>query len=407
MHSMLAVTRRVLQQFAHDKRTLAIMLLAPCVVLWLFSVLLGAPSYPPRIATVDLPSTYMENLQNERCTITQTDGTTAASLLQENQVDAVLSVEGDRTLHVEVEGADASKTAATVATVRSALVETQKVGKDTLTSQVDSMRSTIDSIDFTIDPAVLDRLPQSTRQSIEAAQTLQSEMPDIDAAMPITDTQVSYLHGSESWTGFDFYGPVFIGIFIFVFVFLTASMSLLTERSGGTIDRLVSTPITSWQIVGGYLLGFGLLTCVQSILILWFCIQIIGFPNAGSLLLVVGITVSMALASLTLGLLVSGLARTPFQVIQLMLVFVVPQILLSGIFDLSQTPGWMQAIAAALPIYYGADALRDVMLRGAGIGQAAGDVGSIWLFISAFFLLSCPIFAKKRARSLTKHSMTA
>ena len=56
MHSMLAVARRVLQQFAHDNRTLAIMLLAPCIVLWLFSVLLGAPSYPPRIATVDLPS---------------------------------------------------------------------------------------------------------------------------------------------------------------------------------------------------------------------------------------------------------------------------------------------------------------------------------------------------------------
>lgn len=407
MHSMLAVARRVLQQFAHDKRTLAIMLLAPCIVLWLFSVLLGAPSYPPRIATVDLPSSYVEHLQNERCTITPTDAATAESLLQNNQVDAALSMGENRTLHVQVEGADASKTAATVATVRSALVETQRVGKDTLTGQVDAMRSDIDSLDFDIDPTVLARLPQDVRQSIDTASTIKNEIPDIDTAMPITDTQVSYLHGSESWTGFDFYGPVFIGIFIFVFVFLTASMSLLTERSGGTIDRLISTPIASWQIVGGYILGFGLLTCVQSALILWFCIQIIGFPNAGSLPLVVGITVSMALASLTLGLLVSGLARTPFQVIQLMLVFVVPQILLSGIFDLSQTPEWMQAIAAALPIYYGADALRDVMLRGADIAQVAGNLEAIWLFISAFFLLSCPIFAKKRVRSLTKNSMTA
>lgn len=407
MHSMLAVARRVLQQFVHDKRTLAIMLLAPCVVLWLFSVLLGAPSYPPRIATVDLPSSYMEHLQNERCTITSADAATAKSLLQDNQVDAVLSMSDDRTLHVQVEGADASKTAATVATVRSALVEMQRVGKDTLAGQVDTMRSAIDSIDFDIDPTILARLPQDVRQSIDTASTIKNEIPDIDTALPITDTQVSYLHGSESWTGFDFYGPVFIGIFIFVFVFLTASMSLLTERSGGTIDRLVSTPIASWQIVGGYIIGFGLLTCVQSALILWFCIQIIGFPNAGSLPLVVAITVSMALASLTLGLLVSGLARTPFQVIQLMLVFVVPQILLSGIFDLSQTPEWMQAIAAALPIYYGADALRDVMLRGAAIDQVAGDLMAIWLFISAFFLLSCPIFAKKRVRSLTKNSMTA
>lgn len=398
MRSLFAVARRVLQQFKHDKRTLGIMLIAPCLVLWLFSVLLGAPSYPPRLAVVDdVPQSYLDNLHNERCTIVQVDSADAQSMLAEGDVDAVLSLGADRTLNVEVEGADAVKTGATVSTVRSALVETQRAGKDELLGQVDDMKAEIESLDFDIDQAVLDRLPAEVRENIETAKSLSAQVPDVNSSMPIADTSVSYLHGDADWTSFEFYGPVFIGMFIFVFVFLTSSMSLLTERSGGTVSRLMATPVKSWQIVGGYVVGFGLLTLVQSAIILWFCIYVIGFPNAGALPTVAFITVSMALVSLTLGLLVSGLAHTPFQVIQLMIVFVVPQILLSGIFDLSQTPAWLQALAAVFPISYGADALRDVMLRGADLADIAANLGILWLFIAAFFVLACLNYRKKRA----------
>ncbi len=398
MRNLFAVARRVLSQFRHDKRTLAIMLVAPCVVLWLFSVLLGAPSYPPHLATVDVPEKYLSYLEEERCTVTQTDAACAEQLLADNQIDAILSLGDARTLNVKVEGADASRTGATLATVRSALVAMQHTGKDELLGEVDDLTAKIDSLTFDIDEATLERLPDDVRTSIETAQDIGTSVPDVEAAMPIADIQTSYLHGSSDWTNFEFYGPVFIGMFIFVFVFLTSSMSLLTERSGGTVNRLIATPIKSWHIVGGYVLGFGILTLIQSALILWFCIAVVGFPNVGSLVLVTAITVSMALVSLTLGLLVSGLAHTPFQVIQLMIVFVIPQILLSGIFDLSQTPEWLQAIASVFPIYYGADALRSVMLRGADFGSIALNLGILWCFIVVFFALACLNFKKKHAR---------
>lgn len=400
MHNTLAVARRVLMQFRHDPRTLAIMLIAPCIVLWLFSVLLGSSTYAPHIATVDVPQGYMTYLSQENCSITDTDATTAADLLAQDKVDAVLSMGDDNTLEVEAEGADASKTAATMSTVRSALVNMQRAGKAELQQQVDSLIQKAGSIDFNVDSNMLALLPDDVRQSISTAQTLSEDIPDIDAIMPITSIETSWFHGSGDWTSFEFYGPVFIGIFIFVFVFLTSSMSLLTERSGGTVKRFIATPVRSWQIVGGYVLGFGLLTLVQSAIILWACIYLIGFPNVGSLFLVVLITISMALVSLTLGLLVSGLAHTPFQVVQLMIVFVVPQILLSGIFDLSQTPAWMQAIASLFPIYYGADALRNVMLRGAGFSDVASNIGILWGFITIFFVLACLNFRKPIARRL-------
>ena len=82
----------------------------------------------------------------------------------------------------------------------------------------------------------------------------------------------------------------------------------------------------------------------------------------------------------------------------LMLLFVVPQILLSGLFDLSSAPGWLQAISACLPLTYGVDALRAIMLRGAGLLQIGFDLAVIWAFVAAFFALAQVGFRKKRAK---------
>lgn len=92
-------------------------------------------------------------------------------------------------------------------------------------------------------------------------------------------------------------------------------MSLLIERSGGTVHRLLVTPVKSWQIVGGYVGGFGLVALVQSTIVPWASISLIGFPNEGDIWLVIVITISLTIVSLTLRLFVSGLAKIPFQII--------------------------------------------------------------------------------------------
>jgi ABC-2 type transport system permease protein len=173
-------------------------------------------------------------------------------------------------------------------------------------------------------------------------------------------------------------------------------MSLISERTGGTMERLLATPIKPWQLVLGFCLGFGLVSLVQAAIVLWASITLVGFPNEGSILTVICVTFSLALVSLTLGLLVSGVARTPLQVIQFMLLLVVPQILLSGVFDLSQAPAWMQVLSQCLPITYGAQALRDVMLRGATLADIGGQLAVIWAFVVAFFLLATLSFMKRR-----------
>jgi ABC-2 type transport system permease protein len=326
----------------------ALFIVAPILILWLFSVILGTPSYNPKIAAVGLPDTLVEALeeQDARVTVYAADdpnGATAA-LLADNKIDAIVEFDGSG-LKVTVEGTNSSATQATI-------------------------------------------------------KVLQVAVGNMDTAEPNerATMSINYLHGSADWSLFDFIGPLFIGIFIFVFVFITSGMSLVTERTGGTMERLLVTPIKSSELVAGYAMGFGSVALVQSFIVLFACIKLIGFPNEGSIFLVVFVTFSMALVSLTLGLLVSTLARTAFQVIQFMIVLVVPQIFFSGIFDLSQAPEWMRVLSACFPITHGASAMRGVMLRGDGFAEIWLNIVVLWGFILIFFAISTLSFNRRRSR---------
>ncbi len=123
MTSVFAIVRRILTQFALDKRTLALLFVAPLVVLWLLSVILGADTVGPKIATVDLPAEFQAQLEQTDARITETDADEASALLADNNVAAVLSMEGEHTLKVELEGTDSTKSAAVLAVCAEALGE--------------------------------------------------------------------------------------------------------------------------------------------------------------------------------------------------------------------------------------------------------------------------------------------
>ena len=562
MRSVFAIAKRILQQFAHDKRTLGLLFVAPMVVLWLLTVLLGSGDYVPRLACVDLPPSYQALLSEQDCVLKSVSAEDGEAMLRANEVDAVLSMGEDQTLIIWAEGSDSTKTAACARVAADAMAELADDATNRMKADVDAKKAEIedlkakaqkkqDEIKKLIEDkkaeitekraeieekkaelqakrdellakrdealASRDQLeskrseiagqisdmrtaqakaqkqlkkklenlqvlmgqmsaaivelvaqlpPEEQEQYAELIEQLQSaeeldldeiastgvnvEMPDldfdtgvdmdfdfdfdIDSAfdldsmmdpdslldidtdiefpdvgdfsleisdyLPVSEVEVTYLHGSDDWKMFDFYGPVFIGIFLFVFVFLTSGMSLVNERSAGTMERFLATPVRPPQVLGGYLVGFGLLAALQSTVVLWFALNVIGFPNEGSIVLIVAVVVLLALASVSLGLLVSGLASSAFQVIQLMLVFVVPQVLLSGLFDLSSAPQWLQVLGRCFPVTYGVDALRSIMLRGASLETIWPDLAIVAGFVALFFVLASIGFRKKRARPI-------
>lgn len=146
----------------------------------------------------------------------------------------------------------------------------------------------------------------------EAAQSLRPQAPVGGQLQP----QISYLYGAEDMKTIDRFGPIMIGVFVFFFVFLIAGVSFLRERTTGTLERLLSTPLKRWEIVTGYVCGFGIFTVFQALLISWFSIQVLGIMMTGSFGYVLLLTLLLSMSALTLGTLLSAFAANELQMIQ-------------------------------------------------------------------------------------------
>lgn len=144
MTSVFAIVRRILTQFALDKRTLALLFVAPLVVLWLLSVILGADTVGPKIATVDLPAEFQTQFEQTDARITEANADEASTLLADNAVAAVLSMEGKHTLKVELEGTDSTKSAAVLAVCAEALGELRGKAAEEMEAAVADKRAEVE-----------------------------------------------------------------------------------------------------------------------------------------------------------------------------------------------------------------------------------------------------------------------
>jgi ABC-2 type transport system permease protein len=156
-------------------------------------------------------------------------------------------------------------------------------------------------------------------------------------------------------------GPAMLALFPFIVMFLVTSVATLRERRSGTLERLLSMPVGKGDFILGYALAFGLLAIFQTAIAVSFAVWVCGLEIEGSIWLLFAIAVADALLGTSLGLLASAFARTEFQVVQFLPIFVFPQILLGGIFiPRDQLPEALEAISNWLPLTYAIDALQAV-----------------------------------------------
>lgn len=193
----------------------------------------------------------------------------------------------------------------------------------------------------------------------------------------------------------DVLAPIFLGFFGYFFVFLLTGVSFLRERIGGTLERLLATPVTRAEIVLGYSLGFGVFATLQVIVLTVFILNSIDVPaigplpafsiglgvdSAGSPLLAFLIALLLSIGAVNLGIFLSTFARTELQVIQFIPLVIVPQGLLGGIlFPTTQLPDVLNAIAHALPLTYAVEGLREVMLKGADLSSRTVQIDLVVL----------------------------
>ena len=160
---------------------------------------------------------------------------------------------------------------------------------------------------------------------------------------------------------FDSIGATLLGMFPFIVMFLVTTMATLKERSSGTLERLLAMPMGKLDIILGYALSFGLLAVVQSIVVSLVAVQLYDLDVAGPMWFLVVVALVNSLLGTALGLMASAYARTEFQAAQFMPAFILPQILLCGLFvPLSQMPATLRYVADVLPLTYAVKAMNGV-----------------------------------------------
>jgi ABC-2 type transport system permease protein len=286
---------------------------------------------------VNAPAAFVENLEENNFYVLRCSENEAKTALQSGEVVAVINMVSSKA-HIEVDGTDQSKASKILASVELAKAAGGSFRPDLL-------------------------------------------------------SDIHYTYGSADLSMFDSFGAVLIGFIVFFFVFLVAGISFLQERTTGTLEKLLSTPIKRWEIVAGYVLGFGLFTVLQAILIAWYCIYILDIMMIGSFALVLLITLLTSMSALTLGIMISTGANNEFQMIQFIPVVIIPQVFFCGLFDLSTG---LAFIGRVMPVYYVADALKEIMLKGSGFSAIAGDAAVLLGFSIVFMIINTQLLKKYR-----------
>ena len=192
-------------------------------------------------------------------------------------------------------------------------------------------------------------------------------------------------------------GPAMLALFPFIIMFLVTSIATLRERRSGTLERLLSLPLSKLDFILGYALAFGLLAVAQATIATAFAVGVCGLEIVGSIWLLIAVAVADAVLGTTLGLLASAFARTEFQVVQFMPVIVFPQVLLGGVLiPRDQMPDVLYAISNWLPLSHAVDALTAVATGSEDDGYVA-----VQLLILAAFAVGAVVLGSITLRRRT------
>ena len=347
----IAIAKKVIKELLRDKRTLAMMFVAPVFIMWLMNLMFSASTtVNVKLATQDLPTglvTKMDELDHVDIETYQ-DLDQAKEALANEKVDAVISYK-DGEYQVDYANTDASKTSMIRQVLRTSIASE---GTDQLLSRIKQA------------------LPQLK----------------LDAKAP--EIKESYQYGDKNTGFFARMIPILIGFVVFFFVFLISGMALLKERTSGTLERLLATPVKRSEIVYGYMLSYGIIAIFQTAVVVLAAIWLLDVEVVGNILNVIIVNVVLALVALAFGILLSTLAKSEFQMMQFIPLVIMPQLFFSGIIPLSSMGEWAPTVGKFLPLTYSGDAISQIILYGHNLGDILSNLGVLMIFLIILTILN-------------------
>jgi ABC-2 type transport system permease protein len=365
-----ALAGRIIGQFRHDRRTLALVFVVPLVIMTILNFVLASSESNLKLAIVPPAEPFGTQLVSQikdavpdKVTVSTIDADAVDSTLKAGDADGVLIFPSDFASQLQSGGA-------------------------TVTLRVEGSN-----------PAVSAQLKQLAGLLVTAlSQPHASAGASLTPTAPAVTLDTTYLFGGPEFTQTDALAPLFIGLFAFFFVFLLTAVAFLRERSQGTLERLMVSPLSRTELVLGYVTGFTLFALIQSIVILLFVIYVLRVHTLGNLPLIFLVTVTLTIAAVNLGIFLSAFARNELQIIQFIPLVLVPQALLGGLFfPVATLPVVLKQAAYVMPLTYANFALKDVMLRGQGLETIWPDLVFLVGFAAAMVVLAAISLRRQRA----------
>lgn len=190
--------------------------------------------------------------------------------------------------------------------------------------------------------------------------------------------------------------PALIGVILNMTMVIFTAVAIVRERERGNLELLITTPVRSWELMAGKLVPYIVIGLVQTTLVLCVGALLFDVPVNGSLPDLYLAAVLFIAATLTLGLLISTLARTQFQAFQLAFFTMLPSILLSGfMFPFDGMPALARWIAQLLPLTHFVDMVRGIVLRGAPLGDLGRPAAKLVLFLVVGLVIATLRFRKR------------
>jgi len=361
-----SITKRILKELLHDRRAMAMILVAPILAMTVFGVALGGEVTEVEVAIVNNDVERKINdagreirISEEYIEILEDKDSLDITFLNEKE-EAIEKVEDGELWAAIVFPADFTES----------IIEEGSSGS----IEMNADRS---------DPQVFSEIISSLEESLE--EMLERLDGEIERPMEINVTEV-YGEGAEFS---DFLVPGVIAFAIFLLTTLLTLLAFTSEKVNGTLDRLLVSPATEFETVLAYSIAFGIIGAVQSIILVSYGIAAFDLIIEGSIFIAFLVVSLLAMTSQSMGILLSAAAKTQVQAVQMFPFIVLPTFLLSGIFwPIQALPSRIRPLSNVLPPTHAAEALRSVMIRGWGLLEVLPEILTIVLFYLIFVILA-------------------
>lgn len=375
-YRVMAVSRRVFRDVANDKRSLAMLFLAPIFAMCVFGVAFSGDVEDVNVIIVNPDQGYTPPMGNT---------TYLSQTIISNLDTEVLNIQN-------MNNVDEARQKVTDGSASAVIIFPENFTQDAMMATKNPSSGTRAEIIIQGDDTITN-IKNAILKTVSDALTDTMSEEGVNPALKITSEPI---YGQDA-EFIDFFVP---GILAFVVYLLTTILTLITfvgERANGTLERVLASPVTEGEVVTGYAITFGTLGILQVALLLVIAILVFNIIVVGNVLLAFLAVAILAVTCQALGILLSSLAKRPEQAIQFFPFVVLPAFLLSGVFwPLQAIPEWLRPFSYLVPPTYAVEACRAVMLKGWGLDKIWPDLAALVLF--AILFLGLAVWSLKRGK---------